>query len=551
MKKILVLIIAMMFMFTGCKSVETEKETKNNSEVTEQKEETADEVVDDEKLYDVSGFYSGSINIPGSELPFTMEIKYKETITGHVDIEVQGAYDLALSNPIIEGNNVTLTIELGNGNAVLSGVFVDGIYEGDFTQNGQTFPFKLELGEKEEEEKLVISDEDLYDVSGFYSGAINIQGSDLPFTMEIKYKETITGHIDIEAQAAYNLPLSNTVIEGNKVTMIVDLGAGNAELSGVFVDGVYEGKFTQEGASFPFILKLAEKLVNANAEAFETTIGDIKIVGEYIIPKSDAKVPVALIIAGSGPTDMNCNSSGGVYTNAFLYLAEGLEKEGIASLRYNKRILNNPVVESELSFDDFVNDAEALVNILKEDERFSEVYIIGHSQGALIAKIIASRTEVDKIVSLAGTGRTIDQTLLDQLKPQLTEEQFTKTKDILKKIGNGETVKDVPEDLLAILREDIQGFMASWMKYDPTELIKDLGSDVLIIQGGVDIQVTEIEGEALRAANLEAEYAFIESMNHVLKETVADRSENLKTYQNIDLPIHSELVEVIVNFFNK
>ena len=35
-------------------------------------------------------------------------------------------------------------------------------------------------------------------------------------------------------------------------------------------------------------------------------------------------------------------------------------------------------------FDDFVSDAEDVINYFKEKETYSKIYVIGHSQGSLV-----------------------------------------------------------------------------------------------------------------------------------------------------------------------
>lgn len=405
----------------------------------------------------------------------------------------------------------------------------------------------------EEESTSSTTEDFLHDVTGFYAGFLDVNGTKLPMTLNLSYEESLTGYVDIEVQNTFGIEIQDVLVEGLHVSFMIELVSSKAYFDGEFSNELFTGDFTQNGMTFPFEFALSEvKEVNKNREELEFKVDDIVIKGEYIIPDVDEKMPVALIIAGSGPTDMNCNSSAGVYTNAYLYLAEALEKEGIATLRFNKRFLDNEVLsEADLSFEDFVNDAQALTEMLKADNRFSEVYIIGHSQGALIGKIVATRTKVDKVVSLAGAGRTIDNILIDQLSEQLTEEQMEEAKSILGKLKVGETVPDVPEILRSVLRESIQPFMISWINYDPQVLIKEIDSEVLIVVGGYDIQILVKEGEYLHEARPDAEYAVIETMNHVLKETTSNINDNYATYQNLDLPIHSELVDVIVNFYNK
>lgn len=389
----------------------------------------------------------------------------------------------------------------------------------------------------------------LEDISGYYSGSIEINGSQLPISLNFTHDDLIQGSLDIEVQGITNLELLDVSSSDKDLKFMVDFITSKGYFKGSFDGDVYEGTFTQNNISAPFKVSKTEKMVNESAELFNLEIEDVTITGEYIIPHE--KGPIALIIAGSGMTDYNGNSGAGLLTNAYLYLAEALEMNGIASLRYNKRIINNPVSEADLSFDDFVNDAKAIVDLLQADPRFTDIYLIGHSQGALVAEIVAIEKDIDKVVLLAGAGRTIDHVLYDQIKGQLDESTLASAEAIFQNLKDGEVTDEVPEGLAALFRPSVQPFLISWIKYDPAELIKKISSHVQVIVGLEDLQVPVSEGNYLMEAMPEVRFDIIEGMNHVLKETSEDLDENLASYKNIDLPIHEELVTVIVEFFSE
>ena len=104
------------------------------------------------------------------------------------------------------------------------------------------------------------------------------------------------------------------------------------------------------------------------------------IYGTLTIPEKPRRMPVALIIAGSGPTDRDGNNPV-MKNNSLKILAAELAEEGIASLRYDKRGIaaSKAAVTSEkdLRFDDYVSDAAGWIQLLKKDKRFSEVIVIG------------------------------------------------------------------------------------------------------------------------------------------------------------------------------
>ncbi len=99
--------------------------------------------------------------------------------------------------------------------------------------------------------------------------------------------------------------------------------------------------------------------------------------------------PLAIIIAGSGPTDRNGNSTISAATNEYQMLAYALDSQNIATFRYDKRGIAKSAYagmkESNLVFDDYVKDAEKIFDYLHDTLGFKNIYFIGHSEGSFIA----------------------------------------------------------------------------------------------------------------------------------------------------------------------
>ena len=113
----------------------------------------------------------------------------------------------------------------------------------------------------------------------------------------------------------------------------------------------------------------------------------------------------------------------------------------------------------------------------------------------------------------------------------------------------GFTVKKVSNSLQSLFRPSVQPYTISLLKYDPSKEIKKLSIPVLIIQGNTDLQVKVAEdAKLLAAAKPDAKLLIIDNMNHILKESVADRSKNIETYNMPDLPLKKELVNSIIKF---
>lgn len=276
--------------------------------------------------------------------------------------------------------------------------------------------------------------------------------------------------------------------------------------------------------------------------------------GTLLVPENHNAI-VALIIPGSGPTNRDGNSTIAGNNNSLKYLAEDLAKNGISSLRIDKRGVGKSMLampgESELRFDTYINDVIDWGYKILNDVRFKQLIIIGHSEGSLVGMAATEELEkelnVKAYISIAGAGYPIDQILTIQLsnQPDTIKKEM---EDIFKKLKNNETVDNVSAPLFMLFRPSIQPYMASWIKYVPAEEIKKIESPVLILNGTTDIQVSVDNAEKLHEANPKSEIAIIEGMNHVLKEAPEDKDKNMATYANPDLKNVPELIDTIVKF---
>ncbi len=281
----------------------------------------------------------------------------------------------------------------------------------------------------------------------------------------------------------------------------------------------------------------------------QTNTGEI--FGTLTTPEKFDKGTVALLIAGSGPTNRNGNSSL-TQNNSLKMLARQLAQNGIASVRYDKRGIAESKSagkhEADLRFENYVTDAKEWIHVLKQDPRFLKVVIIGHSEGSLIGMMAAA--DADKFISIAGAGQSADKILKEQLSSQLSMVQNL-CFPIIDSLKNGKTVENVNPMLSALFRPDIQPYLISWFKYDPQLEIKKLTIPVLILQGTEDLQVKEEDAKRLARADPKAKLIFIKKMNHVLKITEGNKQANMATYRNPDLPISAKLIKSITAFIRK
>lgn len=262
------------------------------------------------------------------------------------------------------------------------------------------------------------------------------------------------------------------------------------------------------------------------------------------------RAPVALILAGSGATDRNGNNlRADMRCDALKWLAYDLRAKGIASLRYDKRTAGKSEEGfrgAPLEFDDFVKDAKSALRFLKE-AGYDRIYVIGHSQGALVAMLAAHEEPVSGVVSLSGGGRPIDRILEEQLKT-LSRSLGEEAAVILEGLRLEKPVGDMSPEAARFFSTDNQLFLKSWMAYDPAEEAGRLKVPLLCIGGGADLQVPPLDLDLLAESNPLAERHLIEDMNHVLKAAPRDRSENLKRYTDPSYGLAGGLTETLSNF---
>ncbi|PXY39490.1 alpha/beta hydrolase [Flavobacterium cheongpyeongense] len=277
-----------------------------------------------------------------------------------------------------------------------------------------------------------------------------------------------------------------------------------------------------------------------------------QLYGTLTTPDLPKKYPVALIISGSGPTDRNGNNPM-MKNNSLKMLAEALAKNGIASLRFDKRGIGeskgSAVSERELVFENYTEDVKSWINLLKQDKRFSEIIVIGHSEGSLIGMIAGGKA--DKFISIAGAGDSADKILKSQISAKSMKQIEEMTFPIIDSLKSGKTVKNVDPMLNALFRPSVQPYLISWFKYNPQTEIKKLMVPILILQGSKDLQVTVQDAENLSKASTNSELLIIDKMNHILKVIEGDQQANLESYNNENLPISEKLISKIVSFIQK
>jgi uncharacterized protein len=395
---------------------------------------------------------------------------------------------------------------------------------------------------------------------GHWEGAIAIIGSNLEIKVDFAGTDPLTGTIDIPQQGANGLALLNVTYTPPAVHFELPSGHGTAVFEGELGGDKIAGSFIQGSIEATFHLIRTELDLNNDTPTYTGTAVELEtesgiLYGTLDLPAAGGPWTLVVIQPGSGPTDRDGNSMllpGD--NNSLQMIGRSLADNGIAALRTDKRGVGKSVgalgSEGDLIFDHYIDDMVAWTELMRVDQRFSKIILLGHSEGSLIAMIAAQRTDVAGFISVAGAGRPIYDVISDQLSDQAPPLQEA-CNEIAAQLRQGKTVEDVPAALMSLFRPSVQPYMISWFALDPAVEIAKLKMPVLILQGDLDLQTKPIEAEKLISAKKDGTYHLIPGMNHVLKHVGTDEASNVAAYSDPDLPLADGLMTSIVAFIKK
>lgn len=273
-----------------------------------------------------------------------------------------------------------------------------------------------------------------------------------------------------------------------------------------------------------------------------------------------ASAPVILIIPGSGPTDRDGNNPLGVKAATYRLLAEELAARGVSSVRIDKRGMFGSAGAvpdaNAVTIEDYVRDTHAWVEAVGQQTRAKCAWLLGHSEGGLVALAAAQHEAgVCGLVLVATAGRPLGEVLKDQLRANPANgpllPQAMAAIDTLA-AGKRVDAASLPSPLSPLFRPAVQGFLASAFALDPAKLASQVKKPVLIIQGERDMQVTAEDARALKAAAPSATLVLLPDTNHVLKRVTSDSlAANAATYADPDLPLVAGVADAIAKFVGK
>lgn len=370
-----------------------------------------------------------------------------------------------------------------------------------------------------------------------------LKAADLQLVFHItKNKKNHKVTIDSPKQKAFDIPAEISLLKGNRLK--VEMKNIGFIFEGVYYADSIAGVF-QQGAITENMTFYKEAKQNNKPKRpqnpkppFSYDIEEVKfmnlqdsfyLAGTLTLPKNSNQTPAIVLISGSGPQNRDEEIMG---HKPFWVLADYLTNIGYAVLRYDDRGTHASGGDyASATTIDFALDGESAIEYLKgrEDIDSNKIVVIGHSEGGLICNILGARIKnLSGIVSLAGTSIRGDSILqiqtrlisesnntsekeleitqeynreifkvivtslsISQAKTELEKisKRWTKVmykNDIIKRKEKKEVIKSVSQTML-------NPWMYEFVKYSPSEDIKNLDCHVLVLIGSNDIQVTSKE----------------------------------------------------------
>lgn len=297
------------------------------------------------------------------------------------------------------------------------------------------------------------------------------------------------------------------------------------------------------------------------------SIGEPALPGTLTLPEgSSSPLPAVVLLHGSGPNDRDETVG---QTALFRDLAEMLAAQGVAVLRYDKRTLvyGSSYTQEDLKTftvdQESIRDAVAAAELLRSDPRVGQVYLVGHSMGAMIAPRIVHENPglFDGIILLSGTPKTLGDIVLSQNQaivdalPALTKAIGQIQMQGLRK--EWESLLNSSEEEAKKLTVFGQPAYYFWemARYDAGEILQTLAIPALLINGGRDFQVVDADGiDAWNALNLpeNVQVIYHPELNHLLMNPEAPEDAR-GTVAEYDTPcrVSQEIVAEIAEFILK
>jgi pimeloyl-ACP methyl ester carboxylesterase len=431
-------------------------------------------------------------------------------------------------------------------------------------------------------------------------GKLNFSGTELTLVLNT-YRHTpdsVTATLDSPDQGAKGIPVSRIIITEDSLTFRVNKLM--ATFGGRFSTGkdTLNGLFTQSGFRIPLTLVSQQEEYKLNRpqepkppfpyRAEEVVVKNLKdtleLAGTLTLPPGNGPFPAVVMVTGSGPENRDEEIFG---HKPFLLLADRLTRLGFAVLRYDDRGFGKSTgTFGTATTLDFATDAMAAVGFLKcrKDIDTARIGILGHSEGGLVAEIIAAeRNDIDFIVLLAGTALKGEEILLLQSgliarAGGISEEQIRANEQInsqiysvLKKNADNEKaakkIRKILEDYLkknsgespaipapsSQIEAQIRTVTSPWFRMfltlDPMKYIERIKCHVFALYGELDLQVPPaenmkaLETGLLFAGNDQYTIEYITGVNHLFQTATTGAPSEYGQIEETVSPIVLEMIE--------
>ncbi len=418
-------------------------------------------------------------------------------------------------------------------------------------------------------------------IVGAWYGTLNIAGTPLHVVFHISRNgEAYSATMDSPDQGAAGLATDRTEFANNQLT--IEASKFALKYTGVLRSdsGKITGTFVQGGSSFPLTLtpgksgdvnitpaKRPQDPTSFTYRQEEVTFKNNKagntLAGTLTLPANGKANKVVVLISGSGPQNRN-EEVAQINHRPFLVWSDQLTKNGIAVLRYDDRGVGQSTGNfSTATSADFADDAEAAIAYLqsRSDLSKSSIGLMGHSEGGMIAPMVAARNKAVKfVVLLAAPGvpitelmaqQTTDQMRLagadsadiagsaaanakifaamnryknlssDAYKKQIDSVVYAQVRSMPKEALGGKTVEEVA-------KRNSQQLYSPWFRYfiayDPAIAISKLKCPVLALNGTLDMQVQSsanlagIKAALAKAGNNRFEVLPLNGLNHLFQK---------------------------------
>lgn len=433
--------------------------------------------------------------------------------------------------------------------------------------------------------------------SGDWFGTLKLPGTKLEVVFHITNTDgNWSATMDSPMQNAFGIPLDQVLVNENKISL--SFTQMNFNYSGELQkDETIVGHFRQGNLNLDLVMSRTKEAPYKRPQEpkapFDYIEREVSIVnsadnvtlsGTLTLPKTGKNFPVAILISGSGPQNRDEEILG---HKPFLVIADYLTKKGIAVLRYDDRGVGKSTGDfATATSQDFAKDTEAIVNFIKSvpELNHKKISLIGHSEGGMIAQIVASRNKnIHNIVFLAAPGINGDEILMTQTKlhselqgfPDNEVAEMSKTNrkiyDIFLKSKNFEEVKqnlkpiytelitaqapvsNIPEtEIPNAVENEINQIATPWLhyfiNYKPADYIAKIKCPILILNGEKDFQVEPIsntkgiENALKNAGNKNFKTIIFPKLNHLFQTSVTgDASEYETIEETISLQVLNEI----------